>query len=69
MKREGGKKTRSVKGRAPCSTMVYDYVVPEEVPDSYLDDLLALRWRENLKLWTIQWARSQESQGEESHEE
>jgi len=45
-------------------TMVYDYVVPEEVPDSYLDDLLALRWRENLKLWTIQWAHSQEQREE-----
>jgi len=50
-------------------TMVYDCVVPEEVPDSYLDDLLALRWRENLKLWTMQWAHSQESQEEEPHEE
>lgn len=31
------------------------FVVSDEVPDSYLDDLLALRWRENLKLWTMQW--------------
>lgn len=36
-------------------SMQYGYVVSDEVPDSYLDDLLALRWRENLKLWTIQW--------------
>lgn len=33
------------------------FVVSDEVPDSYLDDLLALRWRENLKLWTMQWER------------
>ena len=31
------------------------FVVSDEVPDDYLDDLIALRWRENLKLWTIQW--------------
>lgn len=32
-------------GRAPS----------DEIPDSYLDDLLALRWREGLRLWAIQW--------------
>ena len=31
------------------------FVVADSVPDEYLDDLLALRWKENLKLWTIQW--------------
>ena len=31
------------------------YVVSQSVPDEYLDNLLALRWKENLKLWTIQW--------------
>lgn len=31
------------------------YLVSADIPDSYLDDLLALRWKENLKLWTIQW--------------
>jgi len=36
-------------------TMVFLYEVSAEIPDSYLDDLLALRWRENLKLWAIQW--------------
>lgn len=36
-------------------TMEYSVVPSEEIPDSYLDDLLALRWRENLKLWTMQW--------------
>lgn len=35
----------------------YFFVVSDEVPDSYIDDLLALRWRENLKIWTIQWDR------------
>ena len=33
----------------------YNFVISDEVPDSYIDDLLALRWRENLKIWTIQW--------------
>ena len=36
-------------------TMGLGYVVSESVPDEYLDNLLALRWKENLKLWTIQW--------------
>ena len=36
------------------------FVVSGEVPDSFLDDLLALRWRENLKLWTIQWDKEKE---------
>ena len=31
--------------------------VSDEVPDSYLEDLLALRWKENLKLWAIQWSK------------
>lgn len=48
------------------------FVVSEEVPDSYLDDLLALRWRENLKLWTMQWeheeARKEENQQAEQAE-
>lgn len=29
-------------------------VISDDIPDEYLDDLLALRWREHLKLWTIQ---------------
>lgn len=33
----------------------YGMVVSDEVDDAYLDNLLALRWKENLKLWTIQW--------------
>jgi len=41
-------------------TMVFLYEVSEEVPDRYLDDLLALRWRENLKLWAVQWAHGPE---------
>ena len=36
------------------------FVVSDEVPDRYIDDLLALRWRENLKLWTMQWDRDKE---------
>jgi len=45
------KKMRGVlrKGLAELSMAVSD-----DVPDAYLDDLLALRWKENLKLWTIQ---------------
>lgn len=41
--------------RKDTTSFGYLSVVSDEVPDSYLDDLLALRWRENLKLWTIQW--------------
>lgn len=29
--------------------------VSDDVPDSYLEDMLALRWKENLKLWALQW--------------
>ena len=36
------------------------FVVSDEVPDSYIDDLLALRWKENLKLWTMQWDKVKE---------
>lgn len=36
------------------------FVVSDEVPDSYLDDLLALRWRENLKLWAMQWDKERQ---------
>ena len=31
------------------------YSVSDEVTDDFLDDLMALRWKENLKLWTMQW--------------
>ena len=31
------------------------YSVSDDVEDDFLDDLMALRWRENLKLWTMQW--------------
>lgn len=44
------------KGALGCGRVV----VSGEVPDSYLDDLLALRWREDLKLWAIQWDREKE---------
>ncbi len=43
---------------------IYPYEVSDELPDSFLDDLLALRWRENLKLWTIQWEQDKERSGE-----
>lgn len=39
------------KGTMECSMMV----VSDEVPDSYLDDLLAYRWRGNLVLWAMRW--------------
>lgn len=36
-------------------TIEQEFSVADSVPDDYLEDLLALRWKENLKLWTIQW--------------
>lgn len=44
-------------------------VVSDEVPDSYLDDLFALRWKENLKLWAIQWDKKREDSGEKKRAE
>ena len=32
-----------------------DISVDASVTDEYLDNLFALRWKENLKLWTMQW--------------
>lgn len=37
-------------------------VVSEEVPDSYLDDLIALRWRECLKFFVMQRKSAQKKQ-------
>ena len=34
--------------------------VGDDVPDSFLDDLLALRWKENLKLWLTYFSCSEE---------
>ena len=45
-------------------TVEYGITVSSEVPDSYLDDPLALRWRENLKLWTMQWEDKKKYGGE-----
>jgi len=36
-------------------TMDLGFVPSDDIPDEYLDDLLALRYRENLKLWTMRW--------------
>lgn len=49
-------------------TMAFGYlfVVSDEVPDSYLDDLLALRWRENLKIFAIQWDKDKEQADDRS---
>lgn len=33
-------------------------VVSDEVPDEVLDNFLALRWKENLKLWLVQMQKS-----------
>lgn len=46
-------------------SMFLGCVPSPEIPDSYLDDLLALRWRENLKLWTIQWEDKERDDGSE----
>ena len=40
-------------------------VVSDEVTDNYLDTLLALRWRECLKFWAMQWKVSGKTQNEE----
>jgi len=56
------KKLRNILRKDPA--WMNGVVVSANVPDSYLDDLLALRWLENLKLWAIQWDKSRE-RGEE----
>ena len=33
------------------------FVVSEEITDNYLDNLFALRYKENLKLWTLQYKK------------
>ena len=48
-------------------TLVYGVTVSDEVPDRYLDDLLALRWRENRKLWTMQWDHQKRRMGRKNH--
>lgn len=30
-------------------------ILDDSITDDYLDQLFALRWKENLKLWTMQW--------------
>lgn len=48
---------------------IFPYAVSDELPDSFLDDLLALRWRENLKLWTMQWEQNESRCGEGRNED
>ncbi len=55
--------------RKGTMTILCPYAVSDELPDSFLDDLLALRWRENLKLWTIQWDQDKEQSGEKRDED
>lgn len=33
--------------------LAHGAVVSDEVPDEFLDDILALRWKENSKLWLL----------------
>mgnify|MGYP003300748566 CR=1 FL=1 len=47
-------------------TMECGVVPSEEIPDSYLDDLLALRWRENLKMWAMQWDQKENRNGNDA---
>lgn len=46
--------------------------VSDDVPDSYLEDLLAMTWKETLKLWAIQWDKGwnkmKVSEGNDEHE-
>ena len=35
--------------------MLIGLAAGSEISDEYLDNLMALRYKENLKLWTIQW--------------
>lgn len=41
-------------------TMLIGYMAGEEISDDYLDNLMALRYKENLKLWTMQWGKDNE---------
>lgn len=52
--------------RKDTSAFADSFVVSDDVPDSYLDDLLALRWRENLKLWTMQWDKTMQQEDTEN---
>lgn len=36
--------------------------VSDDVPDEFLDDMLALRWRENLKLWLLYFALNEKTE-------
>ncbi len=38
-------------------TMLIGLAAGSEISDEYLDNLMALRYKENLKLWTIQWGK------------
>ena len=47
------------------SRMDYGAVVSDEVEDEFLDNLLVLRWKENLKLWTLYFELTEEKVKEE----
>lgn len=44
------------------------HVVSDEVPDSYLEDLLALRWREIVKIWSVHWDENRKGNGTKGEE-
>lgn len=43
-------------------------VVSDEVPDCYLEDLLALRWREIVKIWSVHWDENRKKNGVKEEE-
>ena len=47
------KKARGIMRKA---SLHIEMCMLDEIDDEYLDNLLAIRWRENLKLWTIHWS-------------
>ena len=50
-------------------TLYAGVIVPENIPDSYLDDLLAMKWLDALRLWAVQWDESWgRVEGEETNE-
>lgn len=46
---------RTLRGIFRKGTGNFEHVPSEDIPDEYLDDLLALKYKEYLKLWTMQW--------------
>ena len=45
------------------------YRVSDDIPDTYLDQLFAMAWKADLKIWALQWTKEKSAREEDGNNE